>query len=169
MGIVFAASLLSPSVGLIFWITITFLLLLFVLRKFAWGPITKALTEREERIDASIKSADKALAEAREIQADNERARRQAEQNAQQLMREARETAERLRAEEVDKTREQIRQMQEQAQAEIEREKQGALSELRSEVADLAIEAAEKILGETLDKSRQQKLVRGFLEDLPRN
>ncbi len=169
MGIVLAASLLSPSVGLIFWITLTFLLLLFVLRRFAWGPITKALTEREERIDASIKSAEKALVEAREIQADNERARRQAEQDAQQLMREARETAERLRSDEVDKTRQQIRQMQEQAQAEIEREKQGALSELRAEVADLAIEAAEKILGENLDKTKQQKLVRGFLEDLPRN
>lgn len=169
MDTVIAASLLAPNVGLIFWITLTFLILMLVLRRFAWGPITKALSEREARIAESIQSAEKALAEARKIQADNEQARRASEQDAQRILREARETAERLRSEEVDKTREQIRQMQEQAQAEIEREKQGALTELRTEVADLAIRAAEKILVENLDGTRQQKLVKDFLEDLPTN
>ncbi len=169
MSIIPAAGLLSPSVGLIFWITLTFLLLLFVLRRFAWGPITRALSEREQRIDESIKSAEKALAEARQIQADNERARREADQEAQRVIRETREAAEKLRAVEVEKTREQIRQMQEQAQAEIEREKEGALTELRAEVADLAIKAAEKILDESLDEPRQKKLVRNFLDDLSRN
>lgn len=169
MQTVLAAGLLSPNVGLMFWITLTFLLLLFVLRRFAWGPITKALTEREARIEESINSAQKALEEARQIQADNEKARRESEQEAQRILREARETAERLRTEEVEKTRQQLRQMQEQAQAEIEREKQGALSELRSEVADLAIRAAEKILSETLDAGRQKKIVKDFLEDLPAN
>lgn len=169
MDTVIAASLLSPNVGLIFWITLTFLILLLVLRKFAWGPITKALTEREAKIDDSIKSAERALAEARKIQADNEAARRESEAEAQRILREARETAERLRSEEVDKTRSQIQKMQEQAQAEIEREKQGALTELRGEVANLAIIAAEKILEENLDDDRQQKLVKDFLEDLPAN
>lgn len=169
MHTVIAAGLLSPNVGLIVWITITFLLLLFVLRRFAWGPISKALTEREARIEESITSAERALEEARKVQADNEKARRESEQEAQRILREARETAEKLRAEEVEKTREQIRQMQAQAEAEIEREKQGALNELRSEVADLAIRAAEKILGENLDGGRQKKLVNDFLEDLPSN
>ena len=162
-----AAGILSPNVGLIFWITLTFLLLLYVLRRFAWGPIAKALSEREAKIEASIRSAETALDEARKIQADNEKARRESEQEAQRILRQARETAERLRSEEVEKTRDQIRQMQEQAQAEIEREKQGALTELRAEVADLAIRAAEKILDENLDAVRQQRLVKDFLEDLP--
>ncbi len=169
MHTVIAAGLLSPNVGLIFWITLTFLLLLFVLRRFAWGPISKALAEREARIEESITSAERALEEARKVQADNEKARRESEQEAQRILREARETAEKLRAEEVEKTRDQIRQMQAQAEAEIEREKQGALNELRSEVADLAIRAAEKVLGENLDGGRQKKLVNDFLEDLPSN
>ena len=169
MALVLAASLLSPNVGLMFWITITFLLLMFVLRRFAWGPITSALTTREQRIEESIRSAEKALEEARQIQADNTRARQEAEQSAQQVLRDARASADSLRSEEMEKTRSQIRRMQEQATAEIEREKEGALDELRTEVADLAIKAAEKILSESLDATRQRKLVDGFLKDLSKN
>ena len=166
---ILAADLLAPNIGLIFWITLVFLLLLFVLRKFAWGPITSALDERERTIDESIKRAETALAEARQIQADNERARREAEQEAQRILREAREAAERIRTDEVEKTREQIRQMQSSAKAEIAQEKESALSELRTEVADLAIQAAEKILKGNMDEARQRKLVDEFIQTLPRN
>ncbi|GIV58123.1 MAG: ATP synthase F0 subunit B [Bacteroidetes bacterium] len=169
MSYIVAAGILSPNAGLIFWITITFLLLLFVLRRFAWGPITQALETRERKIAEAMARAEEALAEARKIQADNDRARREAEQEAQRILREAREAAERLRAEEVEKTRAQIRQMQEQARAEIEREKQSALDTLRAEVADLAIQAAEKILHETLDADRQRRLVETFIDELPKN
>ncbi len=169
MALLIAAGLLSPNVGLMFWITLTFLLVILLMRWKAWGPITSALAERERRIDESIRSAEKALEEARLIQADNEKARREAEQSAQQILREARDSAESLRTEELEKTREQIRRMQEQASAEIDREKQGALNELRTEVADLAIQAAEKILEESLDADRQRKLVDGFLKGLPKN
>ncbi|WP_457652742.1 F0F1 ATP synthase subunit B [Rhodocaloribacter sp.] len=166
---ILAAGLLSPNVGLIFWITVTFLLLLLLLRRYAWGPIIKALDTRERKIEESMARAEQALAEARKIQADNERARREAEQEAQRILREAREAAEHLRTEEVEKTRAQIRRMQEQAQAEIEREKQSALDALRAEVADLAIKAAEKILHENLDATRQRKIVDAFIDDLPKN
>ena len=169
MYTILAAGLLSPNVGLIFWITLTFLLLLLLLRRFAWGPILKALDTRERKIEESMARAEQALAEARKIQADNDRARREAEQEAQRILREAREAAEHLRAEEIEKTRAQIRQMQEQAQAEIEREKQSALNALRAEVADLAIRAAEKILHENLDATRQRKIVDAFIDDLPKN
>jgi F-type H+-transporting ATPase subunit b len=152
-----------------FWVTLTFLLVILLLRWKAWGPITAALAERENRIEESIRSAEKALEEARLIQADNEKARREAEQSAQQILRDARDSAESVRAEELDKTREQIRRMQEQATAEIDREKEGALTELRTEVADLAIQAAEKILRESLDGDRQRKLINSFLDDLSKN
>lgn len=165
----FAASLLSPDAGLIFWIGLTFLVLLFMLRRFAWGPITTALTEREATITASMEQAEKALAEAKQLQADNTKARRESEAQAQAILREAREEAERLRGEEVDKTRTQIKQLQESAQAEIEREKQSALDSLRQEVADLAVQAAEKILRSNLDADRQKKIVNDFLSDLPKN
>lgn len=169
MHITIAAGLLDPNFGLAIWITIVFSLLLFLLWKFAWGPITRALEERETTIDSSIQRAEKALLEAKSIQAENEKARREAEHEAQRILREARETAERLRGEEVEKTRAQIRQLQEQAQAEIEREKQSALDQLRAEVADLALLAAQKILQENLDADRQRKLVDRFIDDLPKN
>lgn len=169
MESILAANLLSPNFGLVIWIAITFFALLLVLRRFAWGPVTGALAAREDRIRESMEQAEKALAEARQIQADNDRARREAEAEAQQLLRQARDAAEALRAEEVERTRGQIRQMQESAQAEIARERDGALETLRSEVADLAIQAAERVLNANLDDERQRKLVNDFLGGLPRN
>jgi F-type H+-transporting ATPase subunit b len=165
----FAASLLAPDLGLIVWIGLTFLILLVLLRKFAWGPITSALSEREDKIRESMEQAEKALAEAKQLQADNDKARREAEAQAQSILREAREEAERMRGEEVNKTRDQIQHLQEAAQTEIEREKQSALDSLRQEVADLAVSAAEKILRENLDADRQKKIVKDFLSDLPKN
>ena len=169
MYTVFAADLLAPNAGLAFWILVTFIALMLILRRFAWGPITNALDVREKKIEESMDRAEKALAEARQIQADNDRARREADQEAQRIIREAREAAESLRSEEVDKTRAQMQQMQEQARAEIEREKQSALDTLRTEVADLAIQAAEKILQENLDEGRQRRIVDSFLDGLPKN
>jgi F-type H+-transporting ATPase subunit b len=166
---ILAANLLSPNFGLVIWIAITFFALLLLLRRFAWGPITSALVAREDRIRDSLEQAQKALSEARQIQADNDRARREADAEAQRLLRQSREAAEALRAEEVERTREQIRQMQTAAQAEIARERDGALETLRSEVANLAIQAAERVLDANLDDDRQRKLVNDFLGGLPKN
>ena len=169
MDIIVAQSLLEPNAGLIFYKVIVFALLLFLLRKFAWKPIVSALSEREETIDASIRQAERALEEARQTGEKNEEARRAAEENARRIMQDARAAAERVRTEDLEKTRARIRQMQKQAQAEIEREKQRALEELRDEVAGLAIHTAEQILEETLDADRHRKLVNRFIEQLPRN
>ncbi len=169
MNIIFAVNLLSPNVGLVIWLALVFLLLLGILKRYAWGPITSALEDRERNIDESIQRAEKALVEARQLQADNERARREAEHEAQRLLRAAREQADHLRNEEVHKTREQIQHLRDQAQAEIEREKDSALDALRAEVADLAIQAAEIILQENLDAPRQRRLVANFIDELPKN
>ena len=169
MNPLIAADLLAPNLGLIVWITFTFLALLFVLKKYAWGPITTALTEREERITESMEQADRALSEAKKLQADNTKARREAEAEGQRLIREAREAADRLRSEEIANTKTQILTLQEQAKQEIERERDSALDSLRMEVADLAISAAEKILSENLDESRQKKIVDDFLSTLSKN
>jgi F-type H+-transporting ATPase subunit b len=169
MGLILAANLLAPNLGLFVWITLTFLVLLFLLRRYAWGPITSALAAREEKIQTAMDRADKALAEAKLIQADNDRARREAEAEAKRLLRESREAADHLRQEEIERTREQIRVLQTNAQAEIARERDGALQSLRDEVADLAILAAERVLDANLDDDRQRKLVTDFLGDLPNN
>lgn len=169
MHVYLAVNLLAPNWGLAFWFVITFLLFYWLLKSKAWGPIVSALEERETRIAESIQSADRALAEAKQIQADNTKARREADQQAQTILREARESAEKIRVAELDKTKESIQHLQETAKHEIEREKQKALTDLRSQVADLAIGAAQKILLENLDADRQRKLVDSFINDLGKN
>ncbi len=169
MTALLAQSLVTPSLGLIVWKTIAFLLFLGVLYWLGWEPMTNALQEREEGIESSIARAEEALAEAKEIQKKNKEERRKAEQEAQKILREARESAEELREEEEAKTQRRIQQMKEQAQAEIEREKQAALQELRDEVADLAIQSARKILEDNLDRDRHRELVHDAIKDFPTN
>lgn len=164
-----AGGLLSANVGLAFWLGIAFLILMLLLSKYAWGPITSALTERESTIEESITRAERALAEAKQLQADNDAARRDAERQAQTMLRSAREDADALRTAELDKTKAAVLQMQEGARADIAREKEQALAELRSEVASLAVGAAEKILKSNLDADAQRGLVDEFIADLPKN
>ena len=164
-----AAGLLSANAGLAFWLFIAFALLVVLLGKFAWGPITAALAERESTIEESMTRAERALAEAKQLQADNEAARRDAERQAQTILREAKEQADAQRAADIDKTKAEVERLQEAARADIEREKQQALSELRSEVASLAVGAAEKILGREVDASAQSALVNDFIAELPQN
>ena len=164
-----AGGLLSPNVGLAFWLALSFGLLFFLLAKFAFPAILGGLKEREQSIETSLAQAERANAEARALLAQNDEARRDAERQAQSILREAREAAEAQRAADVDKTRAEIARLQEAARADIEREKQQALADLRQEVSTLAIGAAEKILGETIDAQRQSALVDQFLTDLPKN
>ena len=162
-------SILAVEPGLALWTLVAFSLVFLILRKYAWPAITEAMETREEKIAESMDRAEKALAEAKQISADNQKARREAEQEAQHILREAREASERLRSDELDKTRGQIKQSLEAAQAEIEREKQSAIEHLRTEVTELAIQAAGKILRENMDNDRQRKLVDKFIGDLPKN
>lgn len=169
MRLILAVDILAPNAGLAFWIALVFGLLLILLWKFAWGPITSALSEREQTIDESIRRAEAALEEARKLQADNQKARREAEAEAQRILREAREAADTARTEALEKERQQIAHMRDQFQEELRREKEQIKGELRTEVADLAIEAAERILRENLDRERQRRLVTDFISELPKN
>ena len=164
-----AAGLLSPNIGLAVWLFIAFTLLVLLLGRYAWGPITAALEERENTIEESMTRAERALAEAKQLQADNEAARRDAEAQAQAILRDARDEADRQREAAKADLRDELTAERERATADIERQKDQALTELRSEVAALAVGAAEKILRENLDESRQRGLVDQFIADLPQN
>ena len=166
---VLAADLLSPSFGLFFWLVLVFSLLLYLLRRYAWGPITGALQEREQNIATSLSRAETAMEEAKKLQAQNDQTRRNAELEAQQLLRAAREEAEHVRADEVQRTKDELNAMREKALEEIARDKEAALEALRSEVADLAILAAERVLRANLDGDRQRNLVDQFLGELSKN
>lgn len=169
MTFILAADILSPNWGLIVWMSIAFFTLLMLLGKFAWPAIVGGIEERERRIETSLTEADRALAQAKQLQADNDAARRQSEQQAQVILREAREEAEALRSADIEKTRAELADMKESARADIEREKRQALAELRSEVAALAVTGAEKILKKEIDPATQSGLVDDFIAELPKN
>lgn len=164
---VLAAGLLSPNTGLIFWTLLVFGLLLLLLGKFAWGPVTAALAEREKTIASSIERAEIALTEAKQLQAGNEQARLAAEADARRVQAEAREAAERYRAEAFEKAKADAAAIVEQGRAEIEREKLAALQQIRAEVADLAVAGAEKILRKEIDAPAQRQMVDQLLTSLP--
>ena len=164
-----AAGLLSPELGLAFWVVLAFLLLLGLLGKFAWPAILGGLKERESTIEESMTRAERALAEARQLQSDTDAQRQEAGRQAQTILREAREAAAQMRDADVERTKGEIARMQALASADIERQKQQAIGELRSEVAALAIGAAEKILGEQIDAQKQADLVGRFIAEMPTN
>ncbi|MEK6569809.1 MAG: F0F1 ATP synthase subunit B [Bacteroidota bacterium] len=161
--------MLDLNPGLIIWTAITFLILLFLLRKIAWKPLLNALQSREEKIQSSLERAEKAKEEAERLLEENRTNLQRAEYQAHQVIREGRAVAEKLKNEILEKANASSRRMIEQAKEEIQREKEVALAELRREVVDLAIQVASKILGEELDERHHRKVVEDFLRELPKN
>ncbi len=152
--------------GLIVWTIITFIAVLAVLSKVAWKPLVGALTKREEEIRTALHQAEEANAEAKRLAEENKRHLAQAEAHAQQAMREGREMGEKLKAEIIEKANASSRQMIEQAKEEIRREKDAALTQLRGEVADLAVTAAGKIIDANLDVNKHRSLVDNVINDI---
>jgi F-type H+-transporting ATPase subunit b len=155
--------------GLIVWTIVTFVLLVAVLSKYAWKPLLQALHEREEKIRSALEQAEKARAEAAELLKQNERNMARAEEEYQKAIREGKALAEKLKEEIVNKAKQQAQRELQMAKEEIQRDIDAAKQQLRSEVAELAIRAAEKILDETLDQQKHKKLVDNFLNQLPNN
>lgn len=155
--------------GLIIWTIVTFVLLVAVLSKYAWKPMLQALHEREDKIRSALEQAEKARAEAAELLKQNERNMARAEEEYQKAIREGRAFAEKLKEEIVSKAKQQAQRELQMAKEEIQRDIDAAKQQLRSEVADLAIKAAEKILDETIDQQKHKKLIDNFLNQLPKN
>ena len=162
-------TLLKIEPGLIIWTFITFGLLLFILKKAAWKPLLDSLAKREERIHSDLQRTEQARVEAEALVAEHKKLMQTAELDARRVIDEARQTSEKLKADLLAQAGEQAAQVTAQARAEIQREKETALAQLRTEIADLAIAAATKILKENLDEARNRKLVDDFIADLPRN
>jgi F-type H+-transporting ATPase subunit b len=145
--------------GLIVWTIITFVAALVILRAYAWKPLLASLTAREENIRTQIAQAEHARREAERLLEENKAQLARADEQSQRMLRESREMGERLKADILDKAQQSSRQMVNQAKEEIRREKDSALQELRSEVADLAIGAAGKLLDANLDAPKHRALV----------
>jgi len=152
--------------GLIVWTIITFIVVLAILRFTAWKPLLAALTSREEKVRSSLERAEKAQQEAQRLLEENQRQLARAEEQSQRIIREGREMGEKLKGEIVDKANASSRHMIDQAKDEIAREKEKALTQLRTEVADLAIAAAGKLLDANLDTPKQRQLVDAAIREL---
>jgi F-type H+-transporting ATPase subunit b len=161
--------MLNPNPGLILWTIVTFVLLLVILRKLAWKPLLAALQRREDSVRLALEQAGLARHEAERLQEENRARLGRAELEGRRIVTESRHLAEKIKEEIVQKANQQSHHIIEDAHAEIERNKQTALKELRGEVAQLAIQAAGKILDETLDDARQRKIIDAYLKELPKN
>ncbi len=162
-----ASSLASPAIGTVFWTTLIFLLLLLLLKKFAWGPIMKAVKAREDMIHNSLESAEKAREEMKVLQADNETVLRKAREERDKIIREARVATERMLTEAKEKSQSEADAMVKRAKERIEHEKNTAITEVKREVASLAIEVASKVVSETLKSdTEQQKLIERYMSEL---
>lgn len=170
MNLFILASLIEPAVGLIFWTSITFILLLVLLGKFAWKPILTAIKTREKSIETALKSAESALNDMRELKSANEIILTQARTERDTMLKEARETKEAIVAEAKVKANAEADRIMKTAREQITNEKNAAVAELKNQVAILSIEIAEKILRSELSNDEKQKaLVSNLMKDVNLN
>lgn len=158
--------LFAVDPGVALWTLVIFLVVLWVLGRFAWRPILGALDAREERIRTSIDEAKEMRQEAVRLLEEHKSQLADARRQAQEIVAEGREAGERIRREIEAKARESGDEMLERARAEIERERDQAVATLRQETVELAMAAASRLLGERIDAAGDRELVKGFLDEL---
>jgi F-type H+-transporting ATPase subunit b len=153
-------SLLTPNPGLIFWMLVVFLLVVFILAKFAWKPILKGLKDRENEIQGALDLAEKTRAEMIQLKSDNEKLIAEANAVRDQILRDAKDAADRTILESKDKAVVEAQRIIDGARETIRNEQQLAVAKIRKEVATLSLEIAEKVLQRELkDKEAQEKLI----------
>ncbi|MFN6116953.1 MAG: F0F1 ATP synthase subunit B [Flavobacteriales bacterium] len=158
--------LIQFSFGLIFWMTVSFLAVLFILRKFAWKPILETLNERERGIEDALSEAKKAREEMAALNARNEDLNRAAREEREVLLKEARDIRDKEIAEAKEKAKAEAAAMIERARAEIRNEKNAAVADIKMLVGELSVEIAEKLLREKLaDDAAQRALVDRMLKE----
>ena len=161
--------LLSVEPGLIIWTIIIFILLLLILKKFAWKPLLSSLSNRENMIKESVDKAESLRQEAEKLLDENKKLLEQADAESRKRIQEGKEYGEKLKNDIIGKANEATKKMLDQAKSEIEREKLSALNELKEEVASLAIKAAGMIIDENLDDAKQKKIIDGLITKIPKN
>jgi F-type H+-transporting ATPase subunit b len=162
--------LVTPQIGLIFWTSLSFLILMFILKKFAWSPILGAVKEREASIREALESADNARLEMANLQADNERILKEARIERDAMLKEARAMKENIVSEAKNKANAEADKLVAAAKVIIESEKNAAISELKDSVSALSIEIAEKVLrAELADSDKQKAYTEELLKDVKLN
>lgn len=162
--------LVTPGLGLLFWMSLSFILVLLILRFTAWKPILAALKERENTIQDSLDAAKKAKDDIAKMQADNEAAIRKAHEERERILKEAKELGDRYIADAKRAATAEGEKAKAEAREAIQAEKAAALKEIKSSVAEISVIIAEKLLrAELSDASKQQQLVDEMFKDVNLN
>lgn len=162
--------LVTPEFGTVFWMSLSFLMILFILKKFAWKPILSALKEREASIDNALRSADKAREEMEQLETDNEKIIKEAKNERDNLLKDARLVKDMIISEAKEKAITETEKIIEDARVKIESEKDAALDEIKNQIAIFSIEIAEKILKKKLESTKDQKdMINDLLDEIKLN
>lgn len=162
--------LLTPEFGLIIWTLLAFLIVLFILKKFAWKPILNSLKEREMTIADSLATAEKVKAEMSQLKSENEALLAKAREERAQLLKEARDTKDRIISEAKEQAKIEANKIVIDAQAAIQQQKMAALTDVKNQVGTLVIEVAEKVLRRELgNKSEQEIFIKQLAEEVKLN
>ena len=162
--------LVLPDIGLVFWNTIAFLILLIVLGKFAWKPMLKAIAERESGIEEALLRADKMKAEIAAMQNENEALLVKAREERAGMIKDAKETADKMVSDAKDKAKQEYERIISDAQLAITQQKNAALTEVKNQVGSLVVEVAEKILRKELsNKAEQESYIKQIAEGVKLN
>jgi F-type H+-transporting ATPase subunit b len=154
-----ANPLISVTPGLMIWTIVCFLIALFVLKRYAFGPIQNMIDQRQESIAASIKAADDARDEAKRLLEEHKKLIGEARGEAEGILAEARKTGQSMETRMKEETETERQRRLEETRKEIAAETARALEQIRSEVADLTLEAASRVVGKTLDAERDRELI----------
>ena len=163
-------SLITPDFGLFFWMTVVFLVVLFILWKYGFPVIVKMVDERKAFIDESLKKAHEANERLANIQKEGESILQEAREKQAQILKEAAETRDAIVEKAQDKARQESARLLEDAKAAIDQEKKAAIADIRKQVATLSVEIAEKVLKKNLkDDQSQMDLIDRMLDDVSAN
>jgi F-type H+-transporting ATPase subunit b len=167
MAMAVLASLIEVNPGLAFWTLVTFLVVMFVLRRVAWGPILGLIEQREKEIANAIDSAKRERAEAERLLAEQKSAIADARREAAEMMAKSRDEVAKFREELVAKSKQDAEALVTQARKQIDEERAKAVAEVKTAAVDLVISATAKLLGQNLDEPRHKQLVNEYISKLP--
>ena len=162
--------LLKPEFGLLIWTLVAFLVVFFILKKFAWPAIVKGLRDREQSIADSLATAEKVKAEMAQMKSENEALLATAREERAQLLKEARETKDRIINEASEQAKAAAGKIMQENLAAIEAQKMAAMTEVKNQIGKLVIEVSEKVLRKELsEKNAQESHIRDMVKEVKLN
>jgi F-type H+-transporting ATPase subunit b len=162
--------LITPDFGLLFWMTLAFGIVFFILAKFAFPVINGMLKKREEEINNALELAERTHKEMEQLQANNEALLQQAREERDKMLSEAKQISDKFIEDAKAKANEEKDRIIENAKETIEHEKMAATTEIKNQIADISIKVAEKIIGKTLDSEKEQlDYINRLLQDIEEN